>query len=376
MQLLGVCYRDKSDMNMTMQETKEAILSLLADSNGLAAQPYALPASMSEQYMTPGNYAYAEYIERGEEGSKLNWVAYSIFGEDQYVHFEELKEQIQQAFADNEWCQDVHATIQRNEDGMADRVDYRFHTFGVEMPENPDQPDFCPSCGWNTLHMKCNAGPDDHPSEACHYLCANCGMDTGITTPCVRKIAFDLRFTSEVNLARSPNVVSTVAPDVVRAVGEIIVYYGLVENNLRAMMAKLPGHNPSSHLSTDIDRLKKYKEAIVDSASAASTECGQAMEECIEAILGAFGRVHTKRNALAHGQLVNIISSSFSVGRENTGKNREESSHLQINHSGEVVELTLEGIQEPLYNIVELRAQVGRLGEILEWMEMLREREP
>ena len=375
-QLLGVFCRDKRDLNMTMQETKEAILSLLADSNGLGAQPYALPVSMSKQYMTPGNYVYAECIERGEEGGKLNWVDYSIFGEDQYVHFGELKEQIQQAFADNEWCQDVHATIQRNEDGMANRIDYRLHTFGIEHPENPDQPDFCPSCGWNTRHMKCNAGPDDHASESCHYLCANRGLDIGITTPCLREVAFNVQFTSDVNLAHSPNVVSTVAPDVVNAVGEIMVSYGLAENNLRAMMAKLPDHNPRSNLSADIGRLKKHKEEIVFAASVVSTDCGQAMEECIDAIVSAFGKVNAKRNALAHGQLAYVSSSAFSVGRDNTGRNREENSHLRINHNGEVIELTGEGIQEPLRSVGELRAGIRRLGEILEWLELLREREP
>ena len=160
-------------MTITMQETKETILTMLSDANGLKPDPYGPDSSALDTYMEPGNYANAESVERGAEGAKFNWVAYSAYGEKDYLNSQDLAAKLERVFAPDELCQNVHMTIYQNEDGMAHRVEYRFHTFGIELSENPDGPDFCPSCGWNTQHMKCNAGPDDHPSEACHYLCVS-----------------------------------------------------------------------------------------------------------------------------------------------------------------------------------------------------------
>lgn len=280
-------------MPMTMQETKEAILTMLGTANGLKIQPYGPHPPTLDEYLVPGNYAIAESVERGAEGDKFNWVAYSSYWEEDYVRSQDLAAQLEQVFAADELCQNVNATIYKNEDGMAHRVEYRFHTFGIELPEGPDGPDFCPSCGWNTQYMRCNAGPGDHPTEACHYLCANCGTDTGITTPCLRKITFNMQFKSEAFLTDSPNIVSAVSPYVCNAVGEILIGYALSENNLRAMMVNVPGHNPSSNLSADIDRLKKYKAEIVASAAAELAEGGQAMAECIDDIVDKFEKTRT-----------------------------------------------------------------------------------
>ena len=178
------------------------------------------------------------------------------------MNSQDLAAKLEQVFAADELCQNVHATIYQNEIGIAHRVEYRFHTFGIELSEGPDGPDFCSSCGWNTEHIKCNAVPDDHPSEACHYLCANCGMNTGITTPCIRQITLNMEFKSEAFLTRSPNVVSAVSPDVVNAAGEILLGYALAENNLRAMMVNVPGHKPGSNLSADIERLKNARRQL------------------------------------------------------------------------------------------------------------------
>lgn len=355
-------------MTMTMQETKEAILALLGAANGLEAQPYGPLPSAVHGYMVPGNYASAESVERVTDGDKFNWVAYSSYEEEGYMNRQDLRAQLERVFADDQLCQDVHATIYPNEDGMAHRVEYRFHTFGIERSASPDDPDFCPSCGWNTDHLKCNAGPDDHPDEACHYLCSKCGTNTGITNPCIRKIVFDMEFKVEAFLTRSPNIVSAVSPDVTNAVGEILMGYALVENNLRAMMVNVPGHYDRSNLSADIDRLKAYKTAIVASASAKSANGGQAIETCIDTIIDAFDKIRAKRNALAHGQLVQVGLTTIAVGGDDTDRDKDRGSRLQMEHAGETVELTEDGIQELLENARELQSQVGHLGRISQYL--------
>ena len=68
-------------MTITMQETKETILAMLGDANGLKSYQYGPDSSAPDTYMAPGNYANAESVERGAEGDKFNWVAYSSYGE-------------------------------------------------------------------------------------------------------------------------------------------------------------------------------------------------------------------------------------------------------------------------------------------------------
>ena len=356
-------------MPMTMQETREAILGMLSAANGLQAQRY-WPFSLEiDEYTAPGNYALAESVEREADGDKFNWIALSVYEEGNYLTIQDLKVQLEPLFADNEWCQSGHATIYHNEDDeMARRVEFRFHTLGDALSASPDGPDFCPSCGWNTKHLKCNAGPEDHPVEECQYLCANCGMNTGIVGACLREITVNNEIKMAVSLTGSQNVISDVSPGVINAVGEIIVGYALAENNLRARMVNLPGHKPGSNLSTDIERLKKQKEAIVASYSAQSADGGQAMEECIAAIVSAFERIHPIRTALAHGPLVFVGLSSSTIGRQSADHDNDKGSRLQIEHGGVTVKMTEEGIKEPLDNTRELQAQVGRLGRILEFL--------
>lgn len=363
-----VSVRKKTEMTMTMQETKEAILAMLSAANGLEARPHGPVSFALDEYIRPGNYAKAESVERGTDGDKFNWVAYSSYREEDYVHSQDLKAQLERVFSDNELCQNVHVTIHHNEDEMAHRVEYRFQTFGVEPPESPDGPDFCSSRGWNTQHMKWNAGPDDHPDEACHYLCANCGKDTGLTTPCIRGMTLNIQFRSRVFLTNSSSIVSAVSPDVSNAVGEILMGYALAENNLRAMMVNLPGHNPRSNLSTDIERLKKHKAAIVESASAKSADGGQEIGERVNAIIHAFDKTRAKRNAIAHGQLMQVGLLTSIIGIGNPDHDKDQGSRLQIEHDGETVELTEAGIQETLDNARELQTQIGNLGRLLQFL--------
>ena len=184
-------------MTMPMQETKEVILAILSAANGLATQALRTTSIHRGRVYGAGELRQRESVERGAEADKFNWVAYSSYGKEDYENPQDLKAQLERVFADNELCQNVQATIYHNENEMVHRVEYRFHTFGVELSESPDGPDFCPSCGWNTQHLKCNAGPDDHPSEVCNTFARNCGTDTGITTPCLRKITFNMQIKSE-----------------------------------------------------------------------------------------------------------------------------------------------------------------------------------
>ena len=351
---------------MTMQETKDAILAMLGAANGLATRPYGPHRSALDEYMAPGNYSNAESVEREPDGAKFNWVAYSSYGKQDSVPTEDLKAQLERVLADNKLCQNLHATIYQNKDAMAHRVEYRFHTFGVELSESPNGPDFCPSCGWNTQHLKCNAGHDHHPSEVCHYLCANCAANTGITTPCLRRIKVNQEIKSEAFLTRSPNIVSAVSADVKNAVGEILMGYALAENNLRAMMESLPGHKSSNRLSDDIKRLKRYTAEIVEWASTESSDHAQAMNDCITAIISAYEKTTNRRNALAHGQLVQVGFTSFTIGGDNTDRENNQGPRLQIEHGSETVELTGDGIQELLDDTRGFQAHIGRLGEIAE----------
>ena len=353
-------------MPMTMQETREAILAMLGDANGLEPHRYSPYTYTTEDYVAPGNYAEAESVEREDEGDTFYWVAYSFYEKDSYQNIWDLQTQLEQLFAGNEWCIDSHGNIYHEEnDDLAHSVEYRFHTIGVERPASAEQPDFCLSCGWNTKHLKCNAEPDDHPVEECHYLCANCGMNTGIVGACLRTITFNNEIKREVFLTDSRDVISDVSSEVKSAIGEILVGHALAENNLRAMMVHVPGHKPRSNLSADIERLKKQKAGIVASYSAKSADAGQASDECIAAIVSAFERIHPIRTALAHGPLVFVGLSSFTIGRQSAERDNDKGSRLQIEHGGVTVKMTEDGIQEPLDNVRELQDQVGRLGRIL-----------
>ena len=352
-------------MPMTMQETRDVILAMLDGLNGLEPRPYNPYAFAQDKYVAPGNYAYAESVERGDEGDKFDWIAHSFYEAEKYVNIHDLRAQLELVFAGSELCKAPAVNIFHNGDEMAHSVEYRFHTFGVDRPENPDAPDFCPSCGWTTEGLKCNAIPDNHPSEACHYLCTNCDKNTGVTTPCLRKMTIRSEVKLEAHLTHSPRIVSAVSVDVLRPVGEILMGYALAENDLRAMMVNVPGHNPRSNLSEDIERLKNHKGQIVASASAISHDGGQAVEECIDSIINSFGKIHLKRNALAHGRLWQIGLSISTFGVDKTERSNE-GSRLQIEHNGDTIELTEAGIQEPLDSVRELQVQVGWLGRILE----------
>lgn len=168
----------------------------------------------------------------------------------------------------------------------------------------------------------------------------------------------------EMPLGRSTNIVRDISPDVVNAVGEILMGYALAESRLRAMMVNVPGHSPGSNLSGDIKRLKRHKAKIV--ASTVSADVGQYIEEYIDAIINAFDKVNPKRNALAHGQLkvhhmVKVHASLVPGGRND----QEHSVRYYMEHGDEYLELTKDGIQESLDNVRELQHHIWKLGTLV-----------
>lgn len=59
---------------------------------------------------------------------------------------------------------------------------------------------------------------------------------------------------------------------------------------------------------------------------------------------------------------------TFTIGGDDTDREKDRGSRLQIEHADETVELTEEGIQGLLDNARELQAHVGHLGRILEFL--------
>ena len=168
----------------------------------------------------------------------------------------------------------------------------------------------------------------------------------------------------EMPLGRSANVVPDIGPDVVNAVGEILMGYALAESRLRAMMVNVPGHSPSSNLSGDIKRLKRHKAKIVESTVTA--DVGQYMEEYIDAIINAFDKVNPKRNALAHGQLKVQYTTKVHASLVPGGRNDQEHSvRYYMEHRDEYLELSKDGIQELLENVRELQRHVWNLGTLV-----------
>ena len=184
----------------------------------------------------------------------------------------------------------------------------------------------------------------------------------------------------EMPLGRSTNVVRDISPDVVNAVGEILMGYALAESRLRAMMVKVDGHKPKSNLSDDMKRLKRYKAKFV--ASTASVDVGQDMEKYIDAIIHAFDKVHPRRNALAHGQLKVQYTVKVHTSLVLDGRNDEEHSvRYHIEHEDEdggltTVSLTKDGIQELLDNVRALQHHVWNLGTLVFVAQELESRPP
>ena len=242
-------------------------------------------------------------------------------------------------------------------------------TTGIELSENLDGLNCCPSYGWNAEKLVCSAGPGEHLGEICYYLCANCGADMGITTQTVHKIEISTRVKRGVSSTDSPGTVSIIDPHVYSMVGEVLIGYAIAENNLRAMLKKasIPKHNPHSTLWGDIDRLKGNRSTIVAQASANLYDDEQTAEDCIDAIVDTFSKTYAGRNTLAHGRMVHISLVVITIRDDdpNRGDDRGSRGRLQIEHKDEVVELTEDGILGLLDNVRELQASVEHLGRIV-----------
>ena len=157
----------------------------------------------------------------------------------------------------------------------------------------------------------------------------------------------------------------TVIPrEVTQAIGEIFVEYALAENGLRQLLEQLPGHRDKSFISDDIGRLEKYLSNILDQTPDEWLKAE--FSECVKDLRSVFDSVNSKRNALAHGQLMGHSSWTHTISASGEHIPDEPgSSWLEISHPahGKVL-LTEPEISGVLKEAIELRRQVGILGNL------------
>lgn len=348
---------------ITMRDTEEYILTALSNINGLRNHNYGIYPSKTDKYIVPGNYVYAKNVERGIEQDKFNWVACSFYEENNGIISDNLKTQLKQLFDTDKLFHDTHIVINQDKDGIIYYVEYQFHTFGTESISDDGYPDFCSSCGWNITQLKCNAGPDDHPSESCHYICSNCGENTGIIAPCIRKIVLNVQFESETYVVQSENIISDIGPTVANAISEIILSYAAIENNLQAMLSGACGYGPNTRLASSIKYIEANKDQIVSSISDKSVGIGRATSICIDNIIAIFRETIDKRNTLAHGKMERVDCA--------TSTTTNGGFYIQMKHNDETLDLTEIGMRDILANIRKFKGLVERFGHLLKLSEYL-----
>ena len=159
----------------------------------------------------------------------------------------------------------------------------------------------------------------------------------------------------------------TVIPrEVTQAIGEIFVEYALAENGLRNLLKQLPGHRDRSLISNDIDRLERYLSNIL--VQTPDEWLKAEFRECVKDLRNAFDSVNSKRNALAHGQLMGHSSwtHTISVSGEHI-PDEPGTTWLEISHPAHgKVPLTEPEVSGVLKETIELRRQVGILGNLAE----------
>ena len=157
----------------------------------------------------------------------------------------------------------------------------------------------------------------------------------------------------------------TVIPkEVTQAIGEIFVEYALAENGLRKLMEQLPEHRDRSFISDDVGRLEKYLSDILDQTPDEWLKAE--FRECVKDLRSAFDSVNSKRNTLAHGQLMGHSSWTHTITASGEPvPDQPGASWLEISHPVHgKVPLTEPEISTVLKAAIELRRQVGILGNL------------
>ena len=95
------------------------------------------------------------------------------------------------------------------------------------------------------------------------------------------------------------------------------------------MLEQLPGHRDRSLISNDIDRLERYLSNILDQTPDEWLKAE--FSECVKDLRNAFDSVNSRRNALAHGQLMGHSSWTSTISASSERVPDEPRNHLAGN---------------------------------------------
>lgn len=218
----------------------------------------------------------------------------------------------------------------------------------------------------NHFHSTCLM-PKGHDDDIkCRFLCSDCGekyqTDEG---RCIRGISLNTIVSMPVS-ADTRETQTSVTKDVMQAVGEVLMEYALAENTLRELLKELPGYRERSPISEDVRRLQMQLPGILKKTSEEKLKV--AFQKCAKDMLSALDAVHSKRNVLAHGQLISfsswtdrIVATGESF-RSEPGRAWYEMTHPDYGK----VSLTEPELSEVVVAAKELRRQVGVLKRLAE----------
>ena len=216
-------------------------------------------------------------------------------------------------------------------------------------------------------HARCQT-PTGHSSEACRFLCQDCGEEFETDGPgCIQGIAIKMNFTMPI--AASAEESQTAVPkEVTQAIGEILIEYALAENTLWRLLKELPGHRERGAIARDMNRLEESLPKILQSTPDVEG-LRSAFESCVRDLRTALDAINSKRNALAHGQLVGSVSETITIVASGEHVPSEPGGNwLEISHPDHgTVSLTEPEISKVLEAAVGLRRQVGVFARLAEF---------
>ena len=218
--------------------------------------------------------------------------------------------------------------------------------------------------------------PAGHDSNiGCWVVCPTCGAEyEPVGSRCVQQVVLEMSVEMPISASMEQAPIG-VPVEVTQAIGRIFVEYASAECNLRSLLRDLPGHREMSPASEDLNRLE---DNLPDVLGRTPSEVRPRLEECVRSLRRSFDAINSKRNVLAHGQLVGVASITLSLVPSAPGHSIEvtpdESSRnsLRIVHGRHgSVRLTEPEISEVLEAAIEFRRQVVSLARIAELRNQL-----
>ncbi len=156
------------------------------------------------------------------------------------------------------------------------------------------------------LDSSCLKPPGHDDDVKCRFLCSDCGEEYETDEGrCIRELR--LEWTVGMPISTDIREAQTRMPtEVKQAIGEILMDYALAENTLREVLQQLPEHRERSYISEDLKRLEKWLPHILEQTPGKDWQKKWRgdFDECVKDLRRALDAVYSKRNALAHGQLV------------------------------------------------------------------------